>query len=31
MPTRDDPVVEPLDTEDTTSCLQDVEYEKREL
>ena len=28
---RDDPVVNPLDTEDATSCLQKIEYEKREL
>ena len=28
---RDDPVVSPPDIEDTTNCLQKVEYEKREL
>jgi hypothetical protein len=30
-PHRDDPLVSPSDIEDTTSCLQKVEYEKREL
>ena len=30
-PCRDDPVVSPFDIEDTTNCLQKVEYEKREL
>jgi len=30
-PCRDDPVVNPLDVEDTINCLQKVEYEKREL
>jgi hypothetical protein len=28
---RDDPVVSPPDIEDTANCLQNVEYEKREL
>jgi hypothetical protein len=31
VPCRDDPVVSPPDVEDTTHCLQKVEYEKREL
>ena len=30
-PCRDDPVVSPPDIKDTTSCLQKVESEKREL
>jgi hypothetical protein len=30
-PRRDDPVVSPPNIEDTTNCLQNVEYEKREL
>ena len=30
-PCRDDPVVSPPDTEETADCLQNVEYEKREL
>jgi hypothetical protein len=30
-PCRDDPVVSPPDIEDTANCLQNVEYEKREL
>ena len=28
---RNDPVVSPPDIEDTTKCLEKVEYEKREL
>ena len=28
-PYRDDPVMSPPDIEDTTNCLQKVEYEKR--
>ena len=31
VPSRDDPVVSPSDIEDTASCLQNFEYEKREL
>ena len=30
-PGRDDPVLNPLDIKDTIDCLQDIEYEKREL
>ena len=30
-PRRDDPVVSPPNIEDTASCLQEVEYEEREL
>ena len=28
MPGRDDPVLNPLDIEDTANCLQEVKYEK---
>ena len=31
VPGCDDPVLNPLDVEDTTNCLQEVTYEKREL
>ena len=31
VPRRDDPVVSPPDVEDAANCLQNVEYEKREL
>ena len=30
-PCSDDPIVSPPDIEDTASCLQKVEHEKREL
>ena len=30
-PCRDDPVVSPPDIEDTTNCLENIEYENREL
>ena len=30
-PRRDDPVVSPPEVEDTTNCLQKIEYKKRAL